>query len=528
MRRRTLAAWLCVNATVVTGALAAGRGGGSPSAAGAPARAASDVEALLKGGAQASAALPSGTLLPAAVAALLRNSGLPLRSFGIEVRPVDAGEAAPWLSLNAEEPFLMASTTKLVTSLAALDLLGREHAWRTTAHASVAPGQGRLAGDLVIVGGDVGLTAAGLRRWFAQMRAEGLDEIAGNIVLRHVALLHEADPAQAAATASEMRTDGPIDARDYHVGKLLVSVGPAVGERAVVRLLPRPANVVVVNDVLMDAGEAACNAWARWKTVAETAAGGPPLQLWVRGRWGAGCAAEDIAWVSPPAGVRMAPELGGARVEPVAAPRLVAALWREAGGRLRGNVVESREPGDGGRGRWSTEFETPLVEVMREMNKTSNNAAAHGLLLALGEGAGGSGLRSAQARMASWLRAQGLGEGDIRVDEGSGRSRAERARPRALVALLRGAWRGAAAQAFVDSLPIAGVDGTLAHRMTHGAASGQAFLKTGTLSDTRALAGYVRARSGKVYAVSALLNHPEAARGTPALDALIEWIASRG
>ena len=115
-----------------------------------------------------------------------------------------------------------------------------------------------------------------------------------------------------------------------------------------------------------------------------------------------------------------------------------------------------------------------------------------------------------------------------RVDEGSGQSRAERGKPRALVQLLRNAWRGGASQAFVDSLPIAGVDGTLAHRMRSGSATGQAFLKTGTLSDTRALAGYVRAQERQASTRSPRSSPPGRGEGTPALDALIEWVAREG
>ncbi|HEV8690273.1 MAG TPA: D-alanyl-D-alanine carboxypeptidase, partial [Ideonella sp.] len=87
------------------------------------------------------------------------------------------------------------------------------------------------------------------------------------------------------------------------------------------------------------------------------------------------------------------------------------------------------------------------------------------------------------------------------------------------------AWGTRQASSLIDSLPVAGVDGTLEHRMTRGAAAGQAHLKTGTLLDTRALAGFVHGRSGKVYAVAALVNHPDAARAMPALDAFIEWLA---
>jgi len=481
--------------------------------------------ALTLGASAASAAPP----MPSGVTAALRTSGLPTSSFGIDIRPVDAGDDDALFALNAEQDFLLASTTKLVTSLAALDLLGPDHRWRTGAAATGPVANGRLSGDLVISGGAVGLTAAELLRWFKQMRAQGLGEIGGNIVLDHVALLHERDPAQAPTTAVESQPNGPPDPKTYNVGKLMVSVKPASGERAAVVVKPRPANVVVVNDVFMGGG---CGAWARWRSAEETR-GGAPLQLWVRGRWDKNCGAEDIAYVKPPENVRLAPELGAAPAPPVPAPRLVAELWAEAGGKLRGRVVEGGEGAGARRAgseRWSSEVATPLVEVMREMNKTSNNAAARSVLLSLGSDAPArpGKLSAAQAKVRSWLRAQGLADGDIHVDEGSGQSRAERGKPRALVQLLVNAWRGGASQAFVDSLPIAGVDGTLRHRMRSGSASGQAFLKTGTLSDTRALAGYVRGKSGRVYAVAAIVTHPQAAKGTPALDALIEWVAREG
>jgi D-alanyl-D-alanine carboxypeptidase/D-alanyl-D-alanine-endopeptidase (penicillin-binding protein 4) len=90
------------------------------------------------------------------------------------------------------------------------------------------------------------------------------------------------------------------------------------------------------------------------------------------------------------------------------------------------------------------------------------------------------------------------------------------------------AWADADLRAFVDSLPVAGVDGTLAHRLQGGAAAGQAFLKTGSLLDTRALAGYVRSRSGRVHAVAVFVNHGSAAAATPAIDAVIEQLARHG
>lgn len=472
--------------------------------------------------------------LPPAVSAILRGSGLPAKSFAFDVRAVDGTDAPALLAFHADQPFLLASTTKVVTSLAALELLGPQHRWRTTAYATGPVSAGRLAGDLVIVGGPVGLTGNELRRWFAQMRAEGLQTIAGNIVLDDVALLHERDPKQARATEAERSPDAPIDARTYNAGKLLVSIKPGSGARATVTVSPRPANVQVVDDVMM--GGNGCAAWARWKTADEIESG-PPLQLWVRGRWRADCAAEDIAYVTPPATMRLEPELGAAPALPIAAPQMVASLWAEAGGTLRGHVVERETAAPRPRAmHWSSELLTPVGEVLREMNKTSNNEAARNVLLSLAPGGDEPGapglkvgaLKAAQARMRGWLRTQGLHDGDITVVLGSGQSRAERGKPSALVELLRHAWRSAESQTLVDSLPIAGVDGTLVHRMKNGPAAGQAYLKTGTLSDTRALAGYVRAKSGRVYAVSLIVTDPEAAKGTPALDSLVEWVARAG
>jgi len=484
--------------------------------------------------AAASTAASQTTSLPPAVAAIVSRSRLPAKSFAFEVRSVETGELRPLLSFRADQPVQLASTAKLVTSLAALDLLGPQHRWHTTAYSTALVSEGRLRGDLVLSGGPVGLTGNELRRWFVQLRQEGLLTIFGNIVLDNVALLHDRDPKQVKTTEDERALDLPLDARTYNQGKLVVSVRPTSGERAAVSVKPRPANVLVVNDVLMGG---ACSAWAAWKRPEEIKSG-PALQLWVRGRWKADCPGEDIAYVRPPAPVLLQPAPGATTAPPIPAPRMVADLFAETGGSLRGTVVERDAAAPRPRQAQAlSELATPVGEVLREMNKTSNNEAARSVLLALapdGAPAVASGpafdaaLRSAQQRVRDWLRSQGLRDGDITLVIGSGQSRAERGKPRALVELLRTAWRGPSSQTLLDSLPIAGVDGTLANRMKSGAATGQAYLKTGTLSDTRALAGYVRARSGKIYAVAIVVTDAEAARATPALDALVEWIASTG
>lgn len=484
------------------------------------------------------------------VMAAMRDSGVPLKSFGFYARSVEQGEkpdrpgsaqgAKPLAALNAEQTFWLASTTKVVTSLAALDLLGPTHLWPLRAHATGPVVNGQLQGNLVIAGNRHPITVDELRLWFKQMRAEGLRSIGGQLVLESVLLMPEgAASDEAIAAASESTAGGAqVDAaRAYNEGSMVLSIEPGTGDRAKIVLTPKPYDVVIVNDVLMGGP---CDAWARWANPGDNF--GPKPHLWVRGRWDANCPKEYVAYVRPLPGMTGAsnvvlPALGVASAAPGASSvgRTVSALWHETGGALRGRVIEAshlsaERPAATSKAPWRSEFSIPLAQVVREINKTSNNEAARSLLLSLSaDGVPPSRARQdAKMRIHEWLRGQGLVDGDIRVDLGSGQSREERGRPRAMVQLLCNAWRTKGAQAFVDSLPIAGVDGTLVNRMRDGLAKGQAFLKTGTLSDTRALAGYVRGRSGTVYAVTAIVNHPDAARARPALDAFVRWVVKHG
>jgi D-alanyl-D-alanine carboxypeptidase/D-alanyl-D-alanine-endopeptidase (penicillin-binding protein 4) len=463
--------------------------------------------------ARARAAAPS----PAQIgAALLCGCGLPSACIGAYVRAVNTPE--PLVAVNAESSFAMASTTKVVTSLAALDLLGDDFRWRTFAFLRGPLIQGTLLGDLLVVGGgDASLTSAELRQWFGELRQRGLDRIAGDIVLDRCAFaLSESDFAN---------TPPPTTGRAWHVrpdafaideGVLRVVVEPGTGRQASVTLDPPLAGVQLSNRVTSTRG--GCTAGA---TLFDEAGSSPRVS--VQGAWSAKCGRRELTLVpGAPAAFTT---------------RAIAGLWAEAGGDLSGKVVERiHPPGEplipaGADGHalapWAVHASDPLPVVLREMNKSSDNVAARHLMLALTRGfpLRAATMAEAQARMNEWLSHQGIAAGDIEVENGSGLSRGERARPRALAQLLANAWRMPQRQAFVDSLPVAGIDGTLEHRMQGTAAEGRAFLKTGTLLDTRALAGYVTGASGTTYAVALMVNHPEAARATASMDKFIEWLA---
>ena len=153
---------------------------------------------------------------------------------------------------------------------------------------------------------------------------------------------------------------------------------------------------------------------------------------------------------------------------------------------------------------------------------------AQQLFLTLGLQA--TGTASAEASrdvLRSWWRDR-FGDADQpTLDNGSGLSRNERITPQGLARLLQTAFASGTMPELMSSLPIAGVDGTL-KRQKSRLSQGWAHLKTGTLRDSTALAGYVHTPSGRRLVVVAVVNHPNAAAARPALDALVDWAVKEG
>ena len=126
--------------------------------------------------------------------------------------------------------------------------------------------------------------------------------------------------------------------------------------------------------------------------------------------------------------------------------------------------------------------------------------------------------------MKRWL-AERLGElpADLVIDNGSGLSRETRLAANTLSKLLLTAWDSPWMPELMSSLPITGVDGTVRRSRS---AVGRAHLKTGSLRDVAARAGYVLASSGKRYVLVVTVNHVNATAARPAMDALVQWTMS--
>lgn len=170
-----------------------------------------------------------------------------------------------------------------------------------------------------------------------------------------------------------------------------------------------------------------------------------------------------------------------------------------------------------------------LAEVLRDVNKSSDNALTRQLYLTLGATKTSHNHQqtadSAEQQVRNYLHRIGLDHSSLVLENGSGLSRTERISPKLMAAVLQHAFGAQYQPELLSSLPLAGVDGTLKRRLTQEQTQGKARLKTGTLRNVTALAGFVTDQSGRHWVVASFINHPNASRGRQVLDQLITWLS---
>ena len=448
------------------------------------------------------AALPAGAqALPPEVDAALARARVPRDAIALLV--VDAeGKAPPRLSHRAGLPVNPASIAKLATTFAALELLGPAFTWATPVYVDGPVRDGTLHGNLYIRGqGDPKLVAE--RLWLLLRRVQGLGirAIDGDVVLDHSAFETPAqDPAAFDGEPLRPYNAAP-DALLLNFKSLVMTFTPADGQ-AQIQVEPMLAGVAQPVSVPLTTG--ACGDW-RGGLRADYS---DPLRIRFAGGYPATCGEQTwpVAYADPAS----------------YAARAVAGLWRQMGGGLKGRVRAGQVPAG-----LAPAFELrspPLAEVVRDINKFSNNVMAQQLFLTLSLQEKGLGtLEDSRMVMRRWWRDR-FGAGDApEFGNGSGLSRDERMTARQLARLLQAAWASPLMPELLSSLPVVGVDGTM--RRASGKAVGLAHLKTGSLRDVAGAAGYVHAASGKRYVLVAIVNHPQANAARPAIESLIEWAA---
>ena len=463
-------------------------------------------------------AQPSASYLPPEVDALLARAKVPREALAVivvDAAPGLTGKPVPLLSYRANAPVNPASVMKLVTTYAGLELLGPAFTWNTPVYVDGTVDSGVLQGNLIIQGkGDPKLVLE--RLWLLLRRVQGLGikTITGDILLdRSAFAINAPNPADFDGEPLRPYNAAP-DALLLNYKSVVMTFVPNLSAgHASISFEPPLANVQMQASVPLTAGQ---------NSVALTACGDyrsllkadftDPLRISFNGSYPVGC---------------------GEKVWPVAyaepsryAERAVLGMWQEMGGKLVGQVREGPAPTGQ---KPSFEVVSPsLAEVIRDINKYSNNVMAQQLFLTLSQQRTGVGSNHASREaVRNWWRER-FGEQDLPVlDNGSGLSRLERVTPQGLVRLLQTAFASGMMPELMASLPIAGVDGTL-KRSAFRVSQGWAHLKSGSLRDSTALAGYVHTPSGRRLVVVAVVNHPNAHAARPAIDALVDWAVKEG
>ncbi|GAB4179640.1 MAG: D-alanyl-D-alanine carboxypeptidase/D-alanyl-D-alanine-endopeptidase [Rhodocyclaceae bacterium] len=444
--------------------------------------------------------------LPPAVDGALRAGGIARHQAAILVQEV--GSPRPRLSLNARVPMNPASVMKLVTTYAALELLGPAYTWKTQALALSAPEDGVLRGDLWLRGG--GDPALAFERFWLllrALRAGGVAEIRGDLVLDRSLFAPEATT--------------PFDAnalRAYNVAPdaLLLNFGalrfdfaprPAIGS-VEPRVEPQPDGLTVSNRLRLS--DAPCGEWKDDIRIERSRTAAGAIEVVLSGPYPAACG--EKSW----------------NLAVLDTPQLVfglfRGLWRELGGRFSGKLREAPVP-EGARLLAETES-PPLAQIVRDINKWSNNAMARQLYLTLGAEAGARPAREtdAEAAVRAFLAHRKLDFPELVMENGAGLSRRARLSAASTARLLQSAWSSARMPEFIASLPLVATDGTMRKRLAGNGAAGQGHLKTGSLEGVKTLAGYVLGRSGRRWIVVFFIRHPDGAAARAAQDALIEWV----
>ena len=174
----------------------------------------------------------------------------------------------------------------------------------------------------------------------------------------------------------------------------------------------------------------------------------------------------------------------------------------------------------------------PLADIIRGINKFSNNIAARQLYLTLGTGDAviknsPATLAKSDAAIKQWLAAKQLNFPELVVENGSGLSRKAQISARHMGQLLLAAFNSPVMPEFISSLPIAAVDGTLKNRFTDTPIKGLAHMKTGALNNVRALAGYLLDKTGRRVIVVFFVNHDQAGQSRVTMDTLVHWVYNR-
>ena len=447
--------------------------------------------------------------LPEPVKKILKEENIPASSLSILVQELDSRK--PLLAHNTSKSLNPASVMKLVTTYVALQMLGPDYQWKTEFYLDGRFRKGTLFGDLVVKGyGDPYLVEETLLPVVRSLRHKGLQRITGKLVVDNSYFEESGiDPgafdnkpyrvynAQPSALMTNFQATRFTFTPNAHAGEIEIDAWPETPE------------LNIENEIQMVEGK--CRGSHRWPNM-WFAHEGDGLTARFKGKYSPDCGAHEInRAIAPPAAL-----FYGAFIP----------AWRYFDGTLAKGYREGRVPDN--QQPFYVHYSKPLADIIRLINKHSNNVMTKQLLLTIGaetEGEPGT-LEKGRKAVKQWMQSQGISTEGFFIDNGSGLSRDARITARTLNQLARHQWNSPWMPEMLSSLSILGRDGTGKNRFKKNPLKGDMHFKTGLLNHVRSMAGVFHGNNGKRYLVVTMQNHKNIHQltGTRIQNALIEWL----
>jgi serine-type D-Ala-D-Ala carboxypeptidase/endopeptidase (penicillin-binding protein 4) len=462
---------------------------------------------------------PDGaTPLPPAVAEVLRQANIPDSAMAVIVQRLADG--AIIASRQPTLPLQPASSMKLVTSAVALEQLGPTFRGRVEMRTAAETTEGVLQGDLVLRGlAPPEFSWRDLQTMLQTLRASGIREIAGDMVVDR----SHFRPARAdiGVPPFDESPEWPYnvipDALNLNSSLLQFDIR-SDANAVTIKAVPALDNTRFISTMTLI--DQPCEKWEDgWKIPQTRKRDDGVIEVELQGTFPKNCAATPQLNVIDRADV---------------AERLLAALWRAEGGTLRGRVREGDAAPTAGM-RLLAEFRArPLSEVVRDINKRSDNPITRLTYLSLGGKPAvaetSTSSHEAEQAVRAWFRDKDIATDGLVMDNGSGLSRSERVTAAQLAGVLRAMHRSKWAPEFMASLPIASLDGTMRNRLKNSPAKEVARMKTGTLRNVSSVAGYLPDATGQLCVAVVIINDEKGGNNSAraAIDAMLDWVVREG
>lgn len=439
-----------------------------------------------------------------AINKILNRSEISKGNYSLYIKNIS--KQAKVFSYNEQKAFNPASVMKLVTTYAGLQLLGPQYQWKTEVLYTGYIKNKHLYGDLIIKGyGDPTITYADLSEIIEKVQQQDIQYIHGNIIIDE-------------SFFGELQNQDLIDDKKYRaynvspksfvVNENTINFKFSINnEKINIQTFPEMQTLKVINRLkISDQG---CN---EWKDVLnyEVEIKSNVAEISFNGTFDKACDGKDID-LSLFNANRLSKEL-------------FEKLWKMHGGIIEGDFKNTYQ-GVTNTHKLYEHQSRPLSLVVRDINKYSQNLIARNLLLTMFAENSRSPINENEAGKFTkeFLIKQKLRLDSLEMDNGAGLSRSARISAEDLSFLLEKAYSGLYMPEFVASLPNMGVDGTLKNRGKKLSVSKRAYLKTGSIQNVSAIAGYIFDKNNDVKVFVFMANDPKANESSKMQDEFIEW-----